>query len=216
MSHLGERVSALVDGQLGPADTERAHEHLAQCRPCRDDVSAAQAAKALVSALQGPAPGSDLMERLHALGGPQGPLPPRAGRVPGTPRPRSVPVGRAAVLTPVGAAVARPVRPAASVAGRRRGTAPAARPEGVPRPAGRPGRAVRARAALAVGALSVLGVAAAAGWTGVAGPERSRVPPAGTFVVEQATTGVRPLSPPTAPVSVNWADPVSLFVTTGN
>jgi hypothetical protein len=57
---------------------------------------------------------------------------------------------------------------------------------------------------MAVGALSVLGVVAAAGWTASAGVEPPRVQPVDTAVVEQATTGVRPLSPPVGPVSVNW------------
>lgn len=33
--HLGAAVSALVDGQLGPEDTERAWEHVLHCPPCR-------------------------------------------------------------------------------------------------------------------------------------------------------------------------------------
>ena len=114
MSHLGDRAGALVDGQLGAAESERAHAHLAQCRPCRDEVAAVQAVKALVSALDGPAPGADLVGRLLSLGGPQGPLPPRPGHVPGSRRPRPVPVGAAATArggAPVGGARQVPDRP---------------------------------------------------------------------------------------------------------
>lgn len=214
MSHLGDKAGALVDGQLGAAETERAHAHLAQCRPCRDEVAAAQAVKALVSALDGPAPGADLVGRLLSLGGPQGPLPPRAGHVPGNRRPRQVPVGAtttphavvAGLHGPVGAGARRvPDRPGRSgAAASSRGFVAPVRPGGPSRPPARAGRVARARAAMAVGALSVLGVVAAAGWTASAGVEPTRVQPVDTAVVEQATTGVRPLSPPAGSVSVNW------------
>lgn len=36
--HLGASVSALVDGQLDAESAERAWEHVAQCRPCREQV----------------------------------------------------------------------------------------------------------------------------------------------------------------------------------
>ena len=35
MSHLGERLSALIDGELDGAELDRAHAHLAGCEPCR-------------------------------------------------------------------------------------------------------------------------------------------------------------------------------------
>lgn len=38
MGHLGSRVSALLDGRLGPAEEERAWEHVHACHPCRDAV----------------------------------------------------------------------------------------------------------------------------------------------------------------------------------
>jgi hypothetical protein len=38
MGHLGSRTSALLDGQLSPADTERAWEHVHTCHACRDLV----------------------------------------------------------------------------------------------------------------------------------------------------------------------------------
>ena len=38
MGHLGSRASALLDGQLSPADTERAWEHVHSCHACRDLV----------------------------------------------------------------------------------------------------------------------------------------------------------------------------------
>jgi hypothetical protein len=38
IGHLGPRVSALLDGQLSPADEERAWDHVHSCHQCRDDV----------------------------------------------------------------------------------------------------------------------------------------------------------------------------------
>ena len=36
--HLGSRVSALLDGQLGPEETEKAWAHVHTCHVCRDQV----------------------------------------------------------------------------------------------------------------------------------------------------------------------------------
>lgn len=36
--HLGDRVSALLDGQLGEAESERAWTHVAGCRDCQRQV----------------------------------------------------------------------------------------------------------------------------------------------------------------------------------
>lgn len=38
IGHLGPRVSALLDGQLSPAETERAWAHVHGCHACRDAV----------------------------------------------------------------------------------------------------------------------------------------------------------------------------------
>jgi anti-sigma factor RsiW len=38
VGHLGPRVSALLDGQLSPEETERAWAHVHQCHICRDQV----------------------------------------------------------------------------------------------------------------------------------------------------------------------------------
>jgi anti-sigma factor RsiW len=38
IGHLGERVSALLDGQLPPAEEERAWAHVHGCHQCRDLV----------------------------------------------------------------------------------------------------------------------------------------------------------------------------------
>ena len=38
IGHLGSRVSALLDGQLSPEETDRAWEHVHSCHVCRDQV----------------------------------------------------------------------------------------------------------------------------------------------------------------------------------
>ncbi len=92
MTHLGERISDLVDGQLPAEAAERAYAHLASCYGCRDQVEAERLMKARLAALALPSPRDDLVQRLLAMGGPAGPVPPRQGHVPGTARPRTVPV----------------------------------------------------------------------------------------------------------------------------
>jgi anti-sigma factor RsiW len=175
VSHLGERVTALVDGQLSPEATERAHAHLAGCRPCRDLVEAERLMKARLASLDGPPPAPELLGRLLALGGPAGPLPPRAGHVPGTPRPAvlALPAAPARVGRP---AVSRPA--ARPVAGRRGSVAPAGTG---------PGRRPRRRARLAVavfGALTVVGVGVSGLALSSGGPEPTVVPPVDSFVVD--------------------------------
>jgi hypothetical protein len=213
VSHLGENVAALVDGQLSPTATERAHVHLAHCRGCRDLVEAERLMKARLTQLPAPAPGADLVGWLLALGGPSGPLPPRAGHVPGSPRP--VPVvlpARTAVLSTVGdpGRPARAGRPGSGAGlrtvGAARGRVAAGRPStysaGSNRPAGRPGAPRRVRLAGAVlGALGVVG----AGVTGLvlAGPQAQTVPVQADFrssVVRLPSGGSSPAS---ADVSLN-------------
>jgi len=92
VTHLGERVSDLVDGQLPPEAAERAFAHLASCQGCRDQVEAERLMKARLAALALPTPREDLVQKLLAMGGPAGPVPPRAGHVPGSARPSTVPV----------------------------------------------------------------------------------------------------------------------------
>ncbi len=71
MTHLGTQLSALADGQLGPAATERAMAHVAACADCADGLAAAHAARrALASAFE-VRPTADLTARLLALGAQQ-------------------------------------------------------------------------------------------------------------------------------------------------
>ena len=45
--HLGERLSALVDGELGPAEHESALIHLAKCEACRFEADMTRRLKRL-------------------------------------------------------------------------------------------------------------------------------------------------------------------------
>lgn len=71
--HLGERLSALVDGELGPDEHERALIHLAKCEPCRFEADMTRRLKRRLHGLGEPEPDLDFMGRLSSLDG-------RAGR----------------------------------------------------------------------------------------------------------------------------------------
>jgi anti-sigma factor RsiW len=67
VTHLGSRLSALVDGQLSPAEGERVLEHVAGCRACAEELAAARAARRTLSAAAHVEPAPDLTARLLAL-----------------------------------------------------------------------------------------------------------------------------------------------------
>src|SRR5580704_2315974 len=78
MSHLGDRLSALVDGELDGAELDRAHAHLAGCEQCRTEAAELRALKRKLRALMTGAPAEAAMtRRLIAMTGPGGPMPPR-------------------------------------------------------------------------------------------------------------------------------------------
>jgi anti-sigma factor RsiW len=78
MSHLGDRLSALVDGELHGAERDRASAHLASCEQCRTEAAELRALKQKLRALISGAPAETAMtRRLIAMTGPGGPLPPR-------------------------------------------------------------------------------------------------------------------------------------------
>ncbi len=226
MTHLGDRASALVDGQLDPDGVERAHAHLAHCRGCRDLVDAERLLKARLATLQGPEPAQDLLGRLLAMGGPAGPLPPRSAHMPGSPRPPHLSVpsrGPGGSVRPVGAGqVGRltvgPLAPSVRRGARR--AVPLRRP-GLP---GVPGRSLgtrpgRARLAVAVvSALSVMGVGAAGlALSAVRGPAPSA--PLDAFVVRQDAPTVAPTVAPafgrTTPVVSSETAKLATSVTAG-
>src|SRR6202035_3598861 len=78
MRHLGDRLSALVDGELGGAERDRAYAHLAGCEPCRIEAADLRALKRKLSTLLPRAPAEAAMtRRLIAMTGPGGSLPSR-------------------------------------------------------------------------------------------------------------------------------------------
>ena len=78
MSHLGDRLSALVDGELDGAELDRAHAHLAGCERCRAEAAELRALKQKLRELMTGAPAEAAMtRRLIAMTGPGGPLPPQ-------------------------------------------------------------------------------------------------------------------------------------------
>ena len=95
MSHLGERLSALIDGELSHQQRERVLAHLAHCGPCRQEAAALRMLKQRMHALGEATADTALTDRLIAVAGVAGPAPwgrrPRlAGRrsMPGAPRRR--------------------------------------------------------------------------------------------------------------------------------
>lgn len=171
MTHLGDRIADLVDGQLAPRDAEDAAAHLAGCPACRHEVDAARLLKQRLAGLTTPAPSGDLMSRLVGLGGPAGPL---------APAPEPMPQG----WRPVPATLP----PRMSLVGQRR--APVMVPAAAWRP---PTRGL----AMTVGALSLAsaGVFAMAGAAGgpepLPGPARTVAPVANLVV----PVGLRSTSP---------------------
>jgi anti-sigma factor RsiW len=175
MSHLGDRLSALVDGELDGAELDRAHAHLAGCEPCRAEAAELRALKQKLRGLVKGAPAEAAMtRRLIAMTGPGGPMPPRHRLL------RVVP-GR---------------RPAAGPASSRPGSGPS--PKALkPWPSG------RRRRYLVLGTVSlVVGLGTAAftvGGGGDAAPGPRITPPVEMYSVEHAiTTGEVPFPAQTA------------------
>jgi anti-sigma factor RsiW len=60
MTHLGQRLSALIDGELDPSERERVLIHMTRCGSCRDEVAALRMLKRRMSALGEAAAGAAL------------------------------------------------------------------------------------------------------------------------------------------------------------
>lgn len=67
MTHLGQRLSALIDGELDGSERERVLIHMARCGSCRDEVSALRTLKRRMNALGEAAAGAGLTGRLMGL-----------------------------------------------------------------------------------------------------------------------------------------------------
>jgi anti-sigma factor RsiW len=67
MSHLGRRLSALIDGELSDTERDQAHAHLVTCEACRAEAAALRTLKRRIHELgEAPADGT-LTSRLMAL-----------------------------------------------------------------------------------------------------------------------------------------------------
>jgi anti-sigma factor RsiW len=67
VTHLGQRLSALIDGELEGAERERVLLHMARCDSCRDEAAALRTLKRRMSALGEAAAGAGLTGRLIRL-----------------------------------------------------------------------------------------------------------------------------------------------------
>jgi anti-sigma factor RsiW len=209
MSHLGDRVSPLVDGQLDADAAERALIHITGCAECHDAVEIERLTKRRLATLGVPLPGNDFMHRLLEMSGPCGPMPPRPGHVPGNPRPQftSASGGSALGGNQVSAGLAGGLL--ITEPGRAGGTGVGLRPPGrrgssrpsLARPAStsrlvRVGRSSRTRMAAAmVGAVCLVGAGVAGGVANGGVVDQRVVPPVDSFVLEHsATTGTLPFN----------------------
>ncbi|MFF8193972.1 anti-sigma factor family protein [Streptomyces bobili] len=81
--HLGDRLSALVDGELGHDTRERVLAHLATCSKCKAEVDAQRRLKNVFAEVAPPAPSESFLARLQGLPGGGDPgdggLPPLGG-----------------------------------------------------------------------------------------------------------------------------------------
>jgi hypothetical protein len=196
MSHLGERVTTLVDGQLSVEASERALMHIAGCADCRRAVEIERLTKQRLAGLGVPRAEGDLVQRLLGLAGPSGPLPPRPGHVPGTPRPQlttasglgSSPAELGGALLVVEASRSLVAAVGTRPPGRRGSSRPLARAATVGRMA-RVSRSSRNRMAAAmVGAVCLVGAGVAGGVAHGGVVDQRVVPPVDSFVLEHSTT----------------------------
>ncbi len=67
MTHLGQRLSALIDGELDGSERERVLVHMARCGSCRDEVASLRMLKRRMNALGEAAAGAGLTGRLMSL-----------------------------------------------------------------------------------------------------------------------------------------------------
>jgi hypothetical protein len=75
VSHLGQRLSALIDGELSHQQRERVLAHLAHCEPCRREAAALRALKQRMHALGETTADTALTDRLIAVAGVTSPAP---------------------------------------------------------------------------------------------------------------------------------------------
>lgn len=101
MSHLGRRLTALIDDELSAAERDRVHAHLVRCAACRAEANELRALKKRMRGLQDLAAGDDLTQRLIAIPRPGGSPAPLRDRVAGH-RGRYVALGVSCVVAGLG------------------------------------------------------------------------------------------------------------------
>jgi len=74
MSHLGTRISALIDGELAGAELDRANAHLAGCDACQTEAAQLRLLKRELSALGELDAADAVTRRLLAMSHQQGPV----------------------------------------------------------------------------------------------------------------------------------------------
>ena len=178
--HLGQRISALVDGELGHQERDRALAHIAHCASCRSQLEEERGVKDRLATAPTPPASPALAARLLGLAEPGEPMPPRERRMPLAPVVPTLPSpGRGRGLTRPGGRndPRRPGRVRASTTRSRR---------------------ARYTAAAAVSAAGlVLGAAFMAGAAPQQQPGTPVLPPAAELSVEHAaTTSGQPLGDP--------------------
>lgn len=194
MSHLGDRLSALVDGELNGTELDRAHAHLASCEQCRAEATGLRALKAKLNGLPDGAPAeAAITQRLIAMTGPGGPLPSRRQRA----------SRRLLRIVPGSRSGGRSGRPPGSQLASRRPPAP---------PGTRRHRLRRQRRYLVLSTVTLvvgLGTAAfTAGGGGQAAPGPKITPPVEMYSVEHAIdTGSVPFPAPAAGLDAQTAAP---------
>ncbi|MCF3136510.1 anti-sigma factor family protein [Streptomyces olivochromogenes] len=67
--HLGDRLSALVDGELGHESRDRVLAHLATCAKCKAEADAQRRLKNVFAAAAPPSPSESFLARLQGLPG---------------------------------------------------------------------------------------------------------------------------------------------------
>ncbi|MEY7980307.1 anti-sigma factor, partial [Streptomyces pilosus] len=67
--HLGDRLSALVDGELGHDARERVLAHVATCAKCKAEVDAQRRLKNVFAEAAPPPPSESFLARLQGLPG---------------------------------------------------------------------------------------------------------------------------------------------------
>jgi anti-sigma factor RsiW len=80
VTHLGEQISALIDGELTGAELDRANAHLAACERCRAEAAEIRQLKRKLRALFEVDGSDELTRRLLKEAGPGGPVPSRQDR----------------------------------------------------------------------------------------------------------------------------------------